>query len=388
MKNCAIICEYNPMHSGHVYQIEQTRKKTGCDNIIAIMSGSFTQRGIPAIYDKWSRTEAALKNGVDMVIELPAVFATTPAEKFAMGGVLTANSLGIIDTLSFGCEIVDMDILYEIANELLNESCAFKKVLKDFLNTGLSLAAAREKALEEVLPQAKGVLKGSNTILAIEYIKALIQTNSSIKPVAIKRTGQDENDPSITSSFPSAFAIRSAIYKGESLDNIIPSNISNIFKNKTAVFNNMLYTLVRYKLLSSNIDELFSIADVSEGLENKMLSAALSANSTDDLINTIKSKRYTYARISRILTSLLLGITKKTSCDACNNIEYVRVLGVKKEATYLLSELSKHANAPVITNPKNCESEYIKYDILASDIHSILENIPAGRDYTEKLISI
>ena len=388
MKNCAIICEYNPLHTGHLYQIDKTRTVLGCDNIIAIMSGSFTQRGIPAIYDKWKRTEAALENGVDMVIELPAVYAVSTAERFALGGILTANAAGIIDSLNFGSETDNINLLKQTAELLLYEPQAFRNDMKKYLSQGMNHASARSKAAENQIPGAAEVLNGSNAVLAVEYIKALIKTESSISPTAIKRSGQGERDFTVSSAMPSALAIREELKCGKKPEELLPESIAKLFKTVSPVFHEDIFGILKYRLLNIKAEEMEIYSDISEGLENKIIAEIKNAHSMSELITSVKSKRYTYARISRILTNILIGITEDISKKACENVPYIRVLGIRKEASALLSELNKYASVPVITNAKAIKNELLDIDIKASDIRSIFDKTSMGRDYTEKMIII
>ena len=189
MKISAIICEYNPMHAGHLYHIEETKRLSGADKVICIMSGSFTQRGEPAIFDKFARTKAALSGGADLVIELPTSFCCSSAEKFAYGGVFIADSCKIVSHLSFGCENADADALKAIASAFNAETQEYKAQLKLHLKSGASYPSARAEALNVFIPGAKQILSSPNNILAVEYLKALKRLKSKIEPVLISRKG-------------------------------------------------------------------------------------------------------------------------------------------------------------------------------------------------------
>ena len=219
MNICGIVAEYNPFHNGHVYHIEETKKITECDGIVAIMSGNFIQRGVPALFDKWTRTKMALKNGVDLVIELPSYYATSSAEYFAQGSVALLDGLGVVKNISFGSNTTDIDALKRIANVLYLEPENYKKLLQSELKRGVSYPIARSNALKNFLKKeydAKyiaDILLDSNNILGIEYLKALLYSNSQIKPVVVERKGSTYNSTEVIDNICSATAIRELLEK-------------------------------------------------------------------------------------------------------------------------------------------------------------------------------
>jgi len=387
MKISAIICEYNPFHAGHLYHIERTAAKTSCDFTVAIMSGSFVQRGLPAIYDKWARTDAALLNGADLVLELPVSYSCASAERFAYGGVRLAELTGIIDTLSFGCETENLSLLISLAELFANEPEIYKANLKQFLSAGLPFAKARAMAAESQIAGAESILAESNAILAIEYLKAIKKLGSSILPCPILRAGTSaEQSVILSDKFASARAIRGAIADGTVLPSgTLPQSAEAVFRSCKPVFAEQFSDLLLYRLRSMTPAEIERIAEVGEGLEHKIFAAARSASGYDELMEKIKSKRYPQSRLQRILINCLLGITKELR-EETDTFPYIRVLGVRRESTHLLSLLSDHAKVPVITSPAGIDNAGLNLDIRATDIRAILEdNKTAGRDYTEKL---
>lgn len=384
MKISAIICEYNPMHSGHLHHIAETRRITGCDKLICIMSGSFTQRGEIAVYDKFSRTRAALSAGVDMVIELPTLFCTASAEKFAYGGVYIAHMSGIIDYLSFGCENADMQTLGVLAKILIDEPAQYRLNLKSFLDTGMSFPSARANALSLISPQYSDIINSPNNILAVEYLKAVYRLNSSINAVAIPRKCSGYLDTELK-ELPSAMAVRSAIKRGISPFDLLPQDIASCY-NSPAVFTDSLFIPVMLKLCSLSEEELSKIEGMEEGLAYRLKSASKTAKNYSELICTIKSKRYTQTRINRLLTNLLLDVNK----GSAQAPEYIRILGVRKESRLLLSMLSKHSKLPIVVSPASFNHPELKRDILATDIRALLENPPGdfSCDYTSPLIVV
>ena len=227
MNVLGIVSEYNPLHSGHVYHIAASREKTGATHAVCVMSGNFVQRGEPAIVDKWARAKMALNSGIDLVIELPVVFACASAEIFARGAVRILNQTGIINYLCFGSEQGELETLKRIASVLAEEPSEFRTSLKKYLKQGLSFPAAREKALTGYLRDVPGgIMDKSNNILAIEYLKALITTGSGMEPVTIRRKGSGYQDSIITETFSSATAIRNFLKEtGSVSDPVLNGNI-------------------------------------------------------------------------------------------------------------------------------------------------------------------
>lgn len=382
-KISAIICEYNPMHAGHMLHIAKTRRLTSCDYVVCIMSGSFTQRGEPAVFDKFSRARAALCGGADMVIELPTLFSCASAEKFAMGGVFLADSSNIVDHLSFGCENADISLLDKTAHLLCDQPDTFRSSLKNHLDSGMSFPRARERAVCSILPEAEGVLSSPNNILAIEYLKALIRLKSKISPVAVKREGSAYLEKQLL-DVPSALALREALKKDENLNSLIPSEINTY--SRPAVFCDALFLPAMLKLRTMSVSQLDEIEGVSEGLSYRLKDASKYAESYDELLFLIKSKRYPLSRLRRILLNIILDIKK----DAPALPSYIRVLGVKKSARPLLTLLSSNSSLPVVVSPVGiCDPELAR-DIAASDIRALLESpsAPACEDFTHGLIVI
>ena len=387
MKTTAIIAEYNPFHNGHLHHINRTREITNCDNIVVIMSGNFVQRGEPAFINKNIRTKMALLNNVDMVIELPVEYATGAADIFSSKAVELIKSLGIVDNLSFGSESGSIEEFNNIKDILYNEPAQFKSVLKDNLATGASYPLARQNALEFILNKDLSFLNRPNNILALEYLLALKDTN--IKPITIPRIAASYNDKELSGNISSATAIRENILAknyNKALE-AIPNNCTIFFANYNDTNSipviNKLSTILHYLLRTTSTDELAKIADITEGLENRIKSLSQGELITE-LTSKIKTKRYTYTKIQRALLHIILNI-KKT--DQINDIKYIRILGLKKEKMHLLSELHTKATLPIITNVKNNEN-LLKKEIEATDIYNIMTKKQIGNEYTNPLIII
>lgn len=314
MKTLGIITEYNPFHQGHAYMLERAKRKADANRVVVIMSGSFVQRGEPAIFDKWTRTAAALKNGADLVLELPVLFAAANAETFARGAVRLLTESGIVDTLAFGSENGNLQELQEAAKILANETEEFQRLLKELLGEGLSYPAARAKVLETLSQINSAILSKPNDILGLEYLKALDYYSSPIAPLTIRRKG-DYNSLSLSSGYASASAVRKALTEENSTEAMLhlPENTHDLYNKALSigtapVFWDTLMPALHYKLRTTSIEELKKIAEVTEGLENRILHSIDSCYSFEEMMDFIKTKRYTRTKIQRILLHILLDI--------------------------------------------------------------------------------
>lgn len=377
-----IITEYNPFHKGHEYHLQKAKLDTNADGIICVMSGNFMQRGIPSIIDKWKRAEMAVKNGVDLVLELPLVYSISSAEHFAFGSVSLLNSLGIVDYLYFGSESGNIDILKDIAETLAIEPLQYKNSLKDNLKLGLPFHLSRANALNDYLnsKHVLDVLSNSNNILGIEYIKALITLNSTLIPTTLKREGASYNDTNLNLSFSSATSIRKHL-KENSLNELasnIPKASYDILQNLCDsdypfIFEEDMFKYIKYKLLT-NDKALLNLPDVSEGLENKILREILAANSLHELILNSKSKRYTYTRISRVLAQCFLNLEDFDLLSLSKApAPYARVLAFNSKGQSMLKDIKAKGNINLITKvSKNTLCNVLKIDILGTKAYSLL----------------
>lgn len=383
MSTTGIIVEYNPLHNGHLYHIHKTKDVTGCSSIVAVMSGNFVQRGEPAILNKWARTEMALNAGVDLVLELPAIYSTSSAEGFAFGAVSTLNNTGIIDNLCFGSESGRLDLLELISLILSEEPEEYSLLLRDSLNNGVSYPFARHQALLEYITvkyenndckqELNDILVNSNNILGIEYLKSLYRLRSNIKPYTIARVNNKYNENKLTGHISSATAIRNNIDEPGIYESLPQFSSSIIDREKNCGscpvtimnFSDIILHILR-KMDSSDIERLI---DVGEGLENKIKRAAEDSGNVLELIENIKNKRYTSTRIQRILIYALLGITKDMQYKIKNPVEYIRVLGFNEKGKLLIKKMRKKCTVPIIINPSKEDIELLKYDILATDTY-------------------
>ena len=398
MNLLGLIVEYNPFHNGHKYHLEKSKEITKATHTIAIMSGSFLQRGEPALFDKYTRAEMAVKNGVDLVIELPTLYACQSAEIFAHGAITTLNSLNCVNAVCFGSEEGSVQILNTIANILVNEPMEFKSSLKKYLDDGFVFPAARSKALYEYIKaynllnlnenELQQVLNSSNNILGIEYIKSLIKLDSNIKPYTITRVASQYNSTDISSNICSATAIRNFLKDNKDLqviENVIPKPTFDEINNKINSNFNPVFDYMFYDLLSSIIvrdfENLHKYFEVNEGIENKIYSNIFTCSNLEDLINSTKSKRYTMTKIKRTLNNILLGITKEdiVKIKDLNSIPYIRVLAFNNKGREIIKKIKTSSDIEIITKfakighiEDSIFKTLIKYDLKSSNMYNLV----------------
>ncbi|MBQ8375101.1 MAG: nucleotidyltransferase family protein [Clostridia bacterium] len=333
MKICAIICEYNPFHNGHLYQLNAARSLSGADAVICVMSGNFVQRGEAAILDKYTRARHAVLAGADAVIELPAVFSTSNAELFAKGAVKLISSIPAVQTLCFGAENADKTAFKLAARYLINEPKEVSEKIKEEISHGVSYAKARAQAFAGFIPF--DLLISPNNILGLEYTKALLSLDSSIEILPVLRKGSGYTDGELKENFSSATAIRASIEKGETLQNNLPPFVA---RDLPVTIENILDTLEKYAVLSRKKEEIARICDCTEGLENALKKAA---EENVSFVQALTSARYTSSRIRRIALQNLLKIDENLIRESLNAPLYLRVLAVKKTRSDVLSALGE-----------------------------------------------
>lgn len=417
MKTIGIIAEYNPFHNGHLYQLRRLRSETKADFIIAAMSGDFVQRGKPAVYDKYTRTRMALSAGVDIVLELPVCFATGSAREFAACGVALFDHLGVVDLLGFGSESGDYALLSQAASVLAREPEEFTRRLQMLLKQGISFPSARADALKEYL-KGQGVpcsdmtalLSAPNNILGMEYLAELIRRGSSIKPVTVRRSGQDYHDTAPVSQdiCASASAVRKAIREGR-MDVVcdqIPENAAQVFKDPlppVPVFSDDLTPLLNSRLLdlihADSPDSFDGYADLSPELCSRLKRRVLDFSSFSGRVMQLKTRSYTYTRISRALLHLLLGITREQVAHykTLDYAPYARLLGFRRQAGPLLGQIKQRSSIPLITKTADARKildadslSMLQTDFHASHLYQSVLFSKAGRvlrnEYTRSVI--
>ena len=389
MNVCGVICEYNPFHKGHALHLTRARELSGADYIVCAMSGSVTQRGALARFDKWTRARMALSCGADLVLELPVRFSGAPAPEFAGGGVALLSSLGVLTHLSFGCEENALPLLSSAAKILSDESPAFKNALRAGLDQGLPYPRARALAAQQISGRddLEALISQPNASLAIEYLRALPE---SVTPVPVVREGCGYHEKDL-GQLSSATAIREAISRGESERAFeavpCPDLLRAACMRGDMHEEEALTQALLYRLRTIRAEDLASIAGMEEGLEHRFLAAAQTALTRDELILAVKSKRYTYARLSRICTNILLGVTKEYA-QQTPTPTYARVLGFRREARELLRALKESSSISLVTKAADYDRSdpLFALDVRAQDLWSLGCTSPAlkksGRDYT------
>ena len=392
-----IIAEYNPFHNGHYYHLQKAKQEANADYCIAVISGNFTQRGDVSIVNKWAKAYMAICGGADLVIELPTIYSVSSAENFANGAIKILDSLKIVDSFAFGAEANDLATLNNIANVLNEEPKGYTNILNHELKKGISYPAARENAIMMYLNDIKryaNVMGNPNNILAVEYLKALKNQKSKLTPIMIKRQKVYYNEHRIVDGYASATGIRELLKNKEYSDvsKVVPRSTYQIL-GQQANNGRMILSLEKYQkeiiyaLRKMTVEEVAELPDVSEGLENSIKNAANNCNNLTELINGIKSKRYTQTRIQRILIYALLGINKKMMENSKKVIPYTRVLGFNSKGKMLISEImNKNPKINMITSVKKYMdqnknkqlAEMLDVDIFATDVYTL------GYDYDSK----
>lgn len=430
MSTLGIIAEYNPFHNGHLYHLQKAKERTGAEYTIAVLGGNFLQRGEPALWNKWVRTKMALLAGIDLVIELPFVFATQDAQGFARAGVSILNALGIVDYITFGCENDNIETFSEVAQLIRKEPPYYKEILKRELEKGYSYPRVREKAvvnyfqkygpnsIETSLSELTCLLKKSNNILALEYIIALQSLNSNIKPLPILRIGSDFSQDRWEGKYSSANAIRKLICRFycsseketlKKIKSVLPSSTFQIIMDEleqgvNPVLESNLNQSILAKLRCISVIDLKEINGIQEGLENLLKKASDSAGNIEELIQIVKSKRYTRTRIKRIIIHSLFGLSKREIL-AFNKSgpQYIRALGMSAKGRIILKKAKLGSKLPLILSLKHFYKSnqklgnkailrMLNYDILATDLYVLAYNstgLRIGRqDFTRKVIII
>lgn len=383
MKICGIICEYNPFHNGHAYLIDEAKKRSGCDAVVCVMSGNFTQRGEMAVFDKYTRAKHAVLAGADAVLELPAAFALSPAERFALGGVKILASIPTFTSLAFGCEDADPKLFESAAGETTEESEEFRAALRARLNKGLSFARARAEALAKTAGQEiSDFLQKPNNILGVEYCKALVKLRSSAASLPILRRGAEHADTEIKEEYSSATAIRAAM-RGWRFFEAKASVPPFVYEDMPTYTDDTLFkNFLHFNALTSDAERLALVTDCTEGLENRIKACAQASADCDELIANATTRRYISSRIRRILSAAALGITDELVSSALLSPLYLKPLAVRKDrATAILRELGK-SDFPLLTrrndikNLSGTAARLYAKDRLASDIYALCSHRP------------
>lgn len=365
MRASGLVVEYNPFHSGHKYHLEKACEIDKESVKIAVMSGDFVQRGEPAIINRWKRAEMALKNGIDIVVELPVFYSCQSAEIFAVGSVGILNELKCSNII-FGSEKSDIDSLKRIAE--IEETEEFKNIIKENLSNGDSYPTAYSKTLKKI--ERKDIFLASNDILGVEYIKAIKYWNSSMIPMLIKREKTGYYEENIYENFASATAVRKFLKENIDIGNLVPKESFKILKeererNKLTYLENF-YSLLRYEIIR-NKSILSNIQDMEKGYENRLYEMAVKNYEFKNFYEGIISKRFTQGRTQRILIHILTGITQKLTQEVKKEIPYVKILGFNNKGREYLNFLKKEENNKIMTSMKNIKDRF------SNDVRKLIE---------------
>lgn len=405
MKIVGLITEYNPFHAGHLYHMQQARELTGADYCVVLMSGSFVQRGEPAIFDKYLRTKTALLAGADLVLEIPAAFSTASAHEFAAYGVALLSSIGV-DAVVFGSECGQIEILKQAASALNHESAEFQERLRKGLKAGLTYPQARAKALEMEDTWAS-VLSSPNNILGIEYLRAAEDLHSPMEFYTISRKGSGYHEDTLAdANFPSASAIRgiirNSLSKDKDLLDILASHLPAVthpaYTGAVPVFVDDFSELLNAAVLQ--LQATFSIADLSPELAARLAKPPYFPLSFEERIQALKTRQLTYTRVSRALLHLVLGMREEdiSRWKEEGYALYARILGFRRQSSPLLSCLHKKSSIPLITKMADAAQNLspsalalLEQEVYASHLYQTVRMKRSGvfqNEYTEGLVFV
>ncbi len=394
--NYGIVAEFNPFHNGHKYLIDTVKNSGDGENTVTVvMSESFVQRGECACISPNARTQMALKCGADLVLSLPVPYATASAERFALGGLSVLGGLGCVDALAFGAECGDAEMLKKCADILVSDELS--EALEKYLNEGVSFPVARQKAVEEKSSkEIAEIISSPNNILGVEYVKAINKLGLNMDVNPITRKGVAHDSEKANGAFCSASAIREMLGNEKSFDEFLPEETLKILNDEInnrkapASFNN-LETAILYKLRSMSVEDFKELPDVSEGLEYRLFDAVKTSSYLDEILEKVKTKRYTHSRIRRIIVCAFLGIKK---VDVLTPVPFIRVLGFNENGAKILKKAKETATLPIVTKSSEINAlgeeakRVFELECFARDIFSMALPVrdEFGKEMTDKLI--
>lgn len=372
MKSIGIIAEYNPFTNGHLYHLNKIKEKYQDHTIILVMNGNFTQRGIPTIIDKFKRTEIALKLGIDLAIELPYPFATQSADFFAYGAITLLNYLKV-EKIVFGSESDNIEDLELIAKTQINND-ELDKLVGVYSKLGNNYPTALSNAIFDLTNKK---ITAPNDLLGVSYIKTIIENNYNIKYETIKRTNDYHND------IESATQVRELLKENKEVKDYIPEIELNYLNNLH--FQNDYFEILKYKIITEKDLSIYQTVD--EGIDNLLKKGINNATNIDELIKLIKSKRYTYNKISRMLNHILCNFTKEKA-KKYKDIKYIRILGLNTKGRKYLNEIKKEITIPIISKLLREKDEMLEFEIETTKIYDIISNNNLLKKECEKIIYI
>ena len=364
IKKIGIICEYNPFHNGHIYHIEKIKEMFPDSIIILVMSACFTERGEISILNKWDKTEIALNHNIDLVVELPHFYATNSADIFAEGSIRILSYLNC-DYLVFGSECNNINLLEQLVDtQLYNDE--YDNLVQDYMDNGLNYPTSMSKALKDLCDET---VTSPNDLLGLSYIKQIKLQESRIIPVSIQRTN-NYHDKEIIDNIASATSIREALKNNQDITDYVPLDTKEHIINTN--YEEKYFTLLKYKLISE-INELDKYLDVSEGLDKRIKKFILKSNNLNELIDNIKTKRYTYNRLNRIFLHIMTNL-KKEDTILLKQINYIKVLGFNDKGKDHLKEIRKEALIPIITNYSELDDQVLDYELQVTFLYNYITN--------------
>lgn len=376
--------EYNPFHNGHLFHLHAAKEITNANVIIAVMSGSFLQRGEPAALSKWARTEMALENGIDLVIELPYIFSTQKAEIFATSAVSILSKIGVT-RICFGSESGEINEFLNTVSEVMEKETKINMTLKKYVKKGLSYPKAFAKAFQENVDTTKTLdLSKPNNILGYHYVRAIQRLNLRMEAYTIKREKSHYHDDFFQQNeeIASATAIRKNLLETNcnlrSIENYVPSATKQIMEKEIARYGSIphwedYFPFLQHKILTANIEDLQQIYDCDEGLEYRLKKMIVKVNTFQQYMEMLKTKRYTWTRLQRLLVHVLMNTTKSFMEKYCNPTSppYLRILGMSEKGREYLSLQKKKLDIPIISRASEVNHPVLQKDILASHIHTL-----------------
>ncbi len=361
MRTVGLITEYNPFHNGHLHHLQESLRVTGADASVAVMSGHFLQRGEPALVDKWVRTEMALAAGVDLVLELPLPFSCNSAPHFAMGAVQTLDALGVVDALCFGSEAGDVGSLQEVAQLLVDRSATIEAGTRERLRSGISYPIARAEVMKELYPGlSQELLASPNNILGIEYLKAMRVTGSRMTAFTIPRLGAGYHSTDVSGHIASATGIRKLIAEEGDIDSLLPPVCRGILKEALeegqSLDHGRLFDSLQAFLLQE-MKGLRAIYQIADGLDKRLVDAAMTSMNYAELVGKIKSRQWTLTRIQRLLSYVLLQLSSDEMNDYLRQGPmYLRLLGSTEKGREVLSRARTRRALPMISDPARAKA--------------------------------
>lgn len=362
MPTVGIICEYNPFHNGHSYHLKKIKELFPESLVIAVISNYFTQRGDISILSKEEKTQIVLEMGIDLIVELPFIFSSQSADVFAKGAIAILKELNA-EYLVFGSECNDVEKLKEIANIQLNNSF-YEELVKAYMDDGVNYPTAMSKAIKDVSDLE---IDTPNDLLGLSYVKEIIKQKANIVPITIKRTN-NYHDKDLISNIASATAIREALSKGIDIRDNVPAIVYEFLKEKPSYD---FFPFLKYKILVEEKD-IAEYQTVDEGIENRIINNISNCATTEELINKIKTKRYTYNKLARMLIHILVSLKKDEASN--QSLRYLRILGFNQSGREYLNRMKKNTNLPIIANIKKKDEELLKIDIRTEKIYDLITN--------------